>query len=170
MNPRAFEILDRLDAIALEAMELRAELQKILEPRKRKRTPPPIGLAFGENVIAWDGGAVALEGVSYKIVKALYDANGMKMKEGTLGRLAWGDEPTHKNFKERISRVSEKLEKAKFPYRLLPVMSKEKTVPTGEKYPNGRPKLKHLRPIVIGVKLTATFRIAKVAVKGERFC
>ena len=170
MNPRVAEIFVRLDAIELAEGKLRteramlhAELQETLEPRKRKRTPPPIELAFGKNIITWDRGAVALEGVSYKIVKALYDANGMKMKEGTLGRLAWGNEPAHKNFTERIRRVSEQLEIAKFPYRMLSVMSKEKTILTGEKYPDGRPKFKHIRPVIIGVKLTATSKSAKVA-------
>jgi len=130
-----------------------AELLALLKKQKRGATPP-VKLTFGKNIITWDGGFLYIKGKGYKFVKALYDTNSMKMKESVLGERVWGYEQSHKNFKDMFYEIQEKLEKAKFPYQLLPVMSKDKTVPTGEKYPDGRPKLKHLRPVIIGVKLT----------------
>ena len=171
MNPRVSEIFARLDAIELAERELRAErvvllaeLQERQEAGKRKRTPPPVELKFGKNVITWDGGTMYIKGKGYKFVKALYEANGMKLKEQTIGVRVWGYEQSHKNFKDKFYQLQAILEKAKFPYRLLPVMSKEKTVPTGEKYPDGKPKRKHLRPVIIGVKLTTAVNYAKTAV------
>ncbi|MDR0328803.1 MAG: hypothetical protein LBI05_10955, partial [Planctomycetaceae bacterium] len=142
MQPRVLEILDRLGflekergKLCAEELVLRTELRERLAGTKRAEKPVP--LTFGKNVITWDGGAVALEGLGYKFVKALYDSKSMKLKEATLGRLVWGQEPKHQTFKELVRWLAEKLERAKFPYQLLPVMSKERTVKTGEKYRDG---------------------------------
>ena len=150
------------------ARERKAILMKAVRTECKEPVLAPIEFTFGKNIITWNGGAVALAGVEYKIVKALYEAKNMRLKEETLGQRAWGKETTHEAFKERVRCVTEKLEKAKSPYRLFSVMSKEKTIPTGEKYRNGKQKFKHLRPVIIGVKLITTSSRANVAVDGYR--
>ena len=160
------EMYERRDRLAAELATLDQMIKaKVLRAGKGKQKhTPSVKLTFGKNVITWDGGAVTLEGVEYKIVATLYAANKMRLKEATLGKRAWGDEPTHRAFRERVRSVTEKLEKAKFPYRLLPVMSKPRMVLTGEKFPNGKPKQKCLRPVIIGFKFNDTSPRANVAV------
>jgi len=161
MNPRVAEILAQLDAFELATKELRAELREILEPDKRKCTP--IKLTFDKNIITWNGGAIALKGLGYKIVRTLYEVNDMMMEEATLGERVWGQEPKHRTFNELVRWLMEKLERAKFPYQLIFIMSEEKIIQTGEKYSDGRPKLKHLRPVIIGIKLNARTTSANLA-------
>jgi hypothetical protein len=159
--------------IVAELLEIQAERRRLDEremelltllQKPKKGLRKPVLLTFGKNIISWEGGALSITGRGYKFVKALYDADGMRRKEATLGRLVWGQEPKHHTFRELARWLAEKLEKAKFPYQLLPLMSKEKTVPTGEKHSDGKPKLKHLRPVIIGVKLTARTKSANLAV------
>ena len=53
-------------------------------------------------------------------VKALYEADMMRLQEKTLGRLVWHNAmPNHHGFKEFLRKIAEKLEKAKFPYRVI---------------------------------------------------
>jgi hypothetical protein len=96
-------------------------------------------------------------------VKVLYEADKMRLKEDTLARLVWEHKrPNHHTFKEFIRSTAEKLERAKFPYRLLPVMSKERTEPTGETR-NGKPVIRRIQSEVIGVKVDSRKSSVKLA-------
>jgi hypothetical protein len=159
MNPRVVEIFDRLEAIDLEEGELRSEkimlrteLREILERRKHSKKPVP--LTFGKNVIKWEGGELRIRGKCYKFVRSLYEANKMRLKEVTLGKRVWGrnGEPKHRTFNQFVHWLADKLEKAKFPYRLLPAMSKGRTR-QAEEMRNNKPIKIHEPPEIIGVKL-----------------
>jgi len=153
MLPREVEILDRLNTINMEMVVLLAELREIREGAVR--TKKPIELRFGKNIITWDGGALAIKGKGYKIVKALYEADKMRLKEATLDKRFWDGKVTHKTFKENIRQIAEKLERGKFPYSLLPVESKPKVVPIGEKGAYGKKSMRYIPAEIIGVKLHA---------------
>ena len=162
--------LSKSDIVA-ELLKIQAEREKIADAVKRlddremelltrlqnpkKATKKHIPLTFGKNVITWDGGALAIRGKGYAVIKALYDAKKMRLREATLCPIVWSDGDSadnHDNFKELIRWLSEKLEKAKFPYRLLPVMRRERVENTGEMR-NGKPVKKRIRSGIIGVKL-----------------
>jgi hypothetical protein len=68
-----------------------------------------------------------IKGKGYLFVKALYEADGMQLEIADLEDLVWKvDEKknvemvTSSTFRVLLHRLSTKLEKAKFPYRLLP--------------------------------------------------
>lgn len=148
--------------LLLEEAELFGRLQK---PKKNSLSPS-VPLTFGINVITWENGqALVIKGKGYKFVKALYEADKMRLREATLDRLIWKDNVNHCNFKVFIRRLAEKLEKAKFPYRLLPVKSKPKVKQTRKKYKGNKPEMVFIPPEIIGVKLHGTKLCANVAGK-----
>ena len=137
----------RLAALHKEANEILTEI---------KHVKSLVPLTFSPNAITWGNGQkLVLKGKGRKFILALYKAKKMRLKEGTLGKRIWGKEgePTHNTFTEYVRWLSLKLEKAKFPYRLLPARSKQKMEETGEKFRNGKPKPKYVPPEIIGVKL-----------------
>jgi uncharacterized protein Usg len=152
--------------IVAELLEIKAEQKRLCDretelltllqnPKKATKNHAP--LTFGENIITWDGGALAIRGKGYAVMKILYTAKKMRMREATLCPLVWSDGDSadnHSNFKELLRWLSEKLEKAKCPYRILPVMRREKVETTGE-IRNGKPVKKRIRSGIIGVKLRA---------------
>jgi DNA-binding response OmpR family regulator len=150
------KILDRLleihaarKAFALEEAELLTQLQK-----PKKDTVKPVPLTFGKNVITWgDGQALAIKGKGYKLVKALYEANKMRLKRETLGVIVWNCDLVRQNtFLLFFHWLSEKLERARFPYRLIPIKSKEK-IKTVEHKAKGKPVKKRIQSEIIGAKL-----------------
>ena len=146
---RLLEIHNARRAFDIEEGELLARLQ-----RPKGDTARPIELFFGKNTIGWDNGKVLyIKGKGYKFLKALYFANGMRLTVASLGKIVWGNEVLkHRNFTRYVLWLSEKMEKAQFPYRLLPAKSKGriKTV----KNPNGsKPTKKRIQPEIIGIRL-----------------
>ena len=157
--------------IVAELQEIQAERQKYADAIKRledretelltllqnpkKATRKHVPLTFGKNVITWDNEALAIKGKGYKFVKALYEARKMRLKEATLDRLVWNNElSSHDAFKEYMRWLATKLEKAKFPYRLIPVKSKGQIKsflnPDSDA---GKPLQKWIEPGIIGAKL-----------------
>jgi len=140
------QAIDRL--AVLDQME-----QKLLTGKKRA-AETPIELRFDKNVIIWDGGALPIKGLGYKFVQTLYEANDRKRTVRMLGKQVWGNSLVKQNtFIVFIHWLSAKLEKANFPYRLLPIKSKERYEATGEKFKSGKPKRKRIQSEIIGVKL-----------------
>jgi len=117
----------------------------------------PTALTFGKNVISWGHGkALSIGGNGYKLLKALYGSDKMILDEPAVGLLLWNDDmPNRKNFKETIRRTMEALELARFPYRLLWVKSEERHEPTGAMLKSGRPEVRRVQPMIIGVRLDA---------------
>ena len=131
-------------------MELLTRLQS---PKKAAKKHIP--LKFEKNAITWDGGVLAIRGKGYTVIKVLYEAKKMRLKEAALDQLVWNNElPSHDAFKEYIRWLATKLEKAKFPYRLIPVKSKGKIKaflnPNSD---DGKPLQKWIEPGIIGAKL-----------------
>ena len=141
-----------------EEADLWARLQK-----PKGNTPRPKELTFGKDIVTWgDGQALAIKGKGYRLIKALYFANGMRLKVATLGRVVWdNDVPKHRSFKEFIRKIAAKLETALFPYRLIPVKSREKVRNTG-KLRKGKPEKRRIQSEIIGARLDATKLGAKV--------
>jgi len=153
------EIIARLQEICEEQERLAVEATGLLTQMRKPKweSVKPVPLMFGKNVITWGNGqALAIKGKAYEFVKALYEADKMRLKEETLDRLIWKDKIKHSNFKVFVRRLSEKLEKAKFPYRLKPVVSKPKVKETAKKLKSGSPVKIFVPPEIIGVKLHAT--------------
>jgi hypothetical protein len=155
-SPSQPEIISRLLEIHAARKAFIVEEKKLLThlQESKNKTCNHVPLAFGKNAITWgEGQVLVIRGKGYKFVKALYEADKMRLKEETLARLVWEHKrPNHHAFKEFIRCTAEKLERAKFPYRLLPAMSKERTEPTGEMR-NGKPVRVRIQPVIIGVKL-----------------
>jgi hypothetical protein len=166
---RLLEIHATRKAFVVEETKLLAQLQESKNRGSKNNTSLRVPLTFGKNAITWgEGQVLAIRGKGYKFVKALYEANKMRLKEDTLAKLVWEHKnPTHHNFKEFVRSTAEKLERAKFPYRLLPVMSKEKTEDTGKTH-KGKPLLRRVQPEIIGVKLENRKFSAKRAAKSKR--
>ena len=144
------QIADAVKRLDDREMELLTRLQS-----PKKATKKHIPLTFGKNIITWDGGGLAIKGKGYKFVKVLYDAKKMRLKEATFDRLVWNNKlPSHDAFKEYIRWLATKLEKAKFPYRLIPVKSKGQIKsflnPNSD---DGKPLQKWIDPGIIGAKL-----------------
>jgi DNA-binding response OmpR family regulator len=155
---RLMELHSTIRAVDVEITELLTQLQ-----RPQKDTVRPIELTFGKNLILWGNGhALVIRGKGYNFIRALYHANGMRLKEKTLGKIVWQDEmPDHHNFKEFIRKTAIKLEKTQFPYRLIPIKSKGRIHSTG-KTRNGKPEMIRVQSEVIGARLDATKLGAKV--------
>jgi len=152
------EIVARLLEIkvARRAFDVEEDELFALLHQKKKRPAPPVPLTFGKNVITWGGSALPIKGKGYKFIKVLYEADKMRLKEATIGRIVWGrdKEPNHPAFKEFTRWLAEKLEKAKFPYQLRHVMSKGNVKRTG-KMRREKPIKVFVPPEIIGVRLYA---------------
>ena len=146
---RLLEIHTARLAFDHEEADLWARLQ-----RPKGNTKRPIELTFGKNTIAWGNGQVLyIKGKGYKFIRALYYANGMRLTVSKLGKMVWGNEVlNHRNYTRYLLWLSEKLEKAQFPYRLLPAKSKER-VETIEKTEKGKPAKKRIQSEIIGARL-----------------
>jgi len=147
--------------------ERETELLTLLQTPK-KGTKRPVCLVFGKNVIRWDGGALAIMGKGYKFVKALYEADEMRLEIEALEALVWRDDMEEKGkivkqhtFVVALQRISEKLERAKFPYKLLPIRSKERHE-IMERKPGKKPTAKRIQSEIIGAKLGITVNCENV--------
>jgi hypothetical protein len=152
------EILARLVEIHSFHRELYVEETELLARLQRPKgnTVRPVELTFGKDMILWGQGQVlAIKGKGYRFIKALYYADGMRLKEATLDKQIWKGKVTHRTFTRYIHRLAEKLEKAKFPYRLQPIESKPK-VKTNGKFRHNKPDLHFVPPEIIGARLYAT--------------
>jgi hypothetical protein len=164
--------------IVAELLAIRAECGRLVDAMKRldervsellgrlenpdKATGRRIPLAFGKNTITWGTGNVLyIKGKGYKLVKALYEAEGMSLTEEIIGEIIWDTDPekselpNHKNFKVFLLRLATRLEKEKFPYRLLPKRSKERFEET-EKMQGNKPEVRRIQPEIIGARLDGT--------------
>ena len=161
--------------IVAELLEIQAERRRLegretelltLLQEQNESIKNPVPLIFGKNVITWEGGALSIRGNGYLFLKVLYEADGMQLTEDAICGMVWRQDkdPEHHTFKESVRWLTEKLEKARFPYQLLPVMSEGGTIPIGEKFRNGKQKLKHVRPEIIGVKLNARKKSANLSI------
>ena len=128
----------------------------------------PVTLTFGTNVIRWDGGALAISGKGYKFVKALYEADEMQLEIEALEKLVWMDDVELKGkiikqntFIKALQRLSETLERAKFPYRLFPIESKEKFEIVERKL-GKKPITKRIQSRITGAKLGMTVNCQNV--------
>jgi len=132
-----------------EEAELLARLNRQKITRRK-----PVPLTFGENFITWENGqALAIKGKGYKFVKALYEADKMRLKRETLGLIVWNCDLVRQNtFLVFLHWLSEKLERVHFPYRLIPIKSKEKIKIMAHKE-RGKPVKKRIQSEIIGAKL-----------------
>ena len=150
------EIVAELLEIKAEQRRLgnrETELLTLLQNPKKKGAKKSVPLTFGKDVITWDRGALVIKGKGYKFVKALYDADKMRLKRELLGKVVWNDSLVNRHtFIVLFHWLSEKLEKAKFPYRLIPVKSKSRVETTLEIRKN-KPVKKLIQSEIIGVKL-----------------
>jgi len=155
---RLLEIHTARLAFDREEADLWARLQQ-----PKGNTKRPIELTFGKNTIAWGNGQVLyIKGKGYKFIRALYYANGMRLKRDRLGRLVWDNDCVRQNtFIVFLHRLSEKLEMARFPYRLRPVKSKEQVQDTG-KIRNGKPDKVRMQSEIMGAKLCITINCKNV--------
>jgi len=154
---RLWEIHTARKAFDAEETELLTRLQ-----RTKGNTVKPVPLLFGKNVISWGNGqALVIRGKGYKLVKALYEAKKMRLKEAVLDQIIWKGTVKHSTFVESVRRLAEKLEIGQFPYRLLPVKSMPKVESSGETH-KGKPTLRYVPAEIIGVKLCPTKFSGKV--------
>jgi len=175
-TPMTAAPLSQPDIVA-ELFEIQAERRRLDERatellmllhKPRKDQKRPITLIFGKNVIRWDGGALAISGKGYKFVKALYEADEMQLEIAALEELVWQGDIEEKGmivkqhtFVVALQRFSEKLEKEKFPYKLLPVRSKEK-YEIMERKTGKKPIAKRIQSEIIGAKLGITINCENV--------
>ena len=166
-----------LDAIRQERRELLLSQTKIterliaLDQKEQEiltgkvRTEKPVPLIFGKNVIQWQGGALAISGKGYKFIRALYEADEMHLDIPALEEIVWNEEIgegtkaviKQNTFRVTLLRLSETLEKAKFPYRLSPIRSEEKTEVV-ERAVGKKPITKRIQSEIIGARLGVTTR------------
>jgi hypothetical protein len=166
---RLLEIHTARKTFDVEEAELLARLQK-----PKNDTVKPARLTFGKNIIAWGNGkALAIKGKGYLLVKVLYEADEMQLSIADLEKFVWQvkDNNEDKTVKQNtflvcLRRLSEKLEKAKFPYRLLPTRSQERIENNGEiwKDKSGieKPGRKRFRSEITGAKLCMTVNCKNV--------
>jgi hypothetical protein len=157
---RLMEIHSVRFGLDLEEAELWGRLQ-----RPKREISRPVPLTFGKDIITWgDGQALVIRGKGYKIVKALYKADNMRLTEETLDRIVWNGKVSHPTFTKYILRLAEKLEQANFPYQLLPMESEPKVETTGE-VRNGKPIKRFIDAVIIGVRLHRTVKCPNVRSK-----
>jgi len=161
------QITDRL--LALDQKE-----HEILTGKVRSDINQSVSLKFGKDVITWgnSGKALAIRGDGYRILKALYIADKNYLTREELEEIVWDtkkfvedDEARfvkQNTFRKAISRLAEKLELAKFPYRITKVESDTQYEPTGKKFKSGKQKVKPLQPEIIGVRLGGTVNCPNV--------
>jgi len=158
------EILARLLEIHAARLTLDHEEADLWERLQRPKwnTNRPIPLTFGKNTIVWGNGQVLyIKGKGHELIKSLYYADKMRLKRESLGKLVWNNDCVRQNtFIVFLHRLSEKLEKAKFPYRLFPTWSKERIKQNGEVWKDrsgtGKPGKKRLQSEITGAKLCIT--------------
>jgi len=139
---------------AIERLAVLDKMEQELQTGKKRTAEKPTKLTFGKNVITWDGGALPIRGLGYRFIQVLYEANDMKRTVRTLGLQVWGNPMVRQNtFIVFTHWLSAKLEKAKFPYRLLQVKSKERYEATDGEFKSGKPKRKRIQSEIIGMKL-----------------
>jgi len=139
---------------AIERLVALDQMEQELQTEKKRAAEKTIELKFGEKIITWDGGALPIRGLGYKFLQKLYEANEMKQTVRTLANHVWGNPLVRQNtFIVFMHWLSAKLEKANFPYRLLPIRSQERHVATSETFKSGKPKRKRIRSEIIGAKL-----------------
>ena len=152
---RLLEIKAARRAFDVEEDELFGLLQNT-----KKRPAQPVPLTFAKNVITWGGGALPIKGKGYKFIKVLYEADKMRLKIARLEKTVWKDDiqkgktvaVKQNSFIVFLNWLAAKLEFAKFPYRLLPTRSKEKSEDTGE-IRKKKPVKKRIRSVITGAKL-----------------
>ena len=156
VKPSQSEIVARLLEIHAARKVLDIEQTELLARLKNqgKTIEKPVPLAFGENAVTWgDGQVLVIRGKGYKFIKALYESDKMRIKKQQLERHVWGkDKVKHHTFTVLLHWLSEKLEIAKFPYRLLPTRSKEQII-TVEHKEGEKPVKKRLQSEITGAKL-----------------
>jgi hypothetical protein len=165
------EDVARILEIQKEERELSARLDILLSEGEKiiagtEHTEKPM-LKFDKNVIRWDGGTLAIRGKGYALVKILYESktemDEMVLDIATLEDTVWKDDVDEKGkalirqntFRVALLRFAEILERAKFPYKLLPVRSQE----IREITPNAdgkKPLTKRIQSRIIGAKLGVT--------------
>lgn len=148
--------------IVAELLEIQAERRRLDEretelltllQKPKKGTKRPVELTFKKNVITWEGGALPIRGKGYKFVRALYGANKMRQKVRTLGKKIWNNPVVKQHtFIVALHWLAEKLEKARFPYKLLPVRSQER-FEVVERTKGKKPITKRIQSEIIGAKL-----------------
>ena len=173
MNPRVIEIQKERQAKMLIMQQAMADIVALdkeeLEILTGKVRPEkPVSLTFSKNVIRWEDGALAISGKGYRFVKALYEANDMRLEIAVLEEIVWKDDMEEKGkvirqntFRVALLRLAEKLERAKFPYRLLPERSKEKHEVVKRK-PEDKPTTKRIQSEIIGARLDVTVKRTNV--------
>ena len=181
---RKIKLASLMTAVVLSQSEIVAELLAIQAERRRfderetelltllqnpqNGTKKPVLLRFGKNVITWEGGALAIGGKGYKFVKALYEADGMELDIEALEEFVWQNDVEEKGkvirqntFRVALLRLSEKLERAKFPYKLLPERSKEKNEIVVREV-GKKPITKRIQSEIIGARLGVTVNCTNV--------
>ena len=181
MNPRLLEIqIERQEQMLVmqqaiaHITALDQEANEILTRTMRSDMNQSISLKFGKDVISWgnSGKALAIRGDGYRILKALYDADQNFLTREKIEEILWDkkklveDDESHfvkqNTFCKAISRLAEKLEFAKFPYRITKVESDTQYEPTGKKFKSGKQKVKPIQPEIIGVRLGGTVNCPNV--------
>jgi transcriptional regulator with XRE-family HTH domain len=146
--------------IAARLIALDQQEQEILTGKVR--TEKQVSLTFGRDIIKWEGGALAIGGKGYKFVKALYEADEMQLEIAALEELVWQDDISKGKFIKQhtfvvaLQRFSERLEKEKFPYKLLPIRSKER-YEIMEHKAGKKPTAKRIQSEITGARLGITF-------------
>ena len=173
MNPRLLEIQNEqqeqllvIEQASASIAALNKEANEILTGKVRLE--PPILLTFGKNVIQWKDGALAIRGKGYKFVKALYNADEMQLEIAALEEIVWKDDMEMKGkiikqntFIKALQRLAETLERAKFPYRLLPVESKERYEVVAQ-HQEKKPTSKRIQSRITGAQLGMTVNCPNV--------
>ena len=181
MNPRLLEIQKERQEQMLVMQQALAHLaaldqeeNEILTGKMRSDMNQPVSLKFGKDVISWgnSGKALAIRGDGYRILKALYVADQNYLTREELEEIVWDkknlvedDEARfvkQNTFRRAISRLAEKLEFAKFPYRITKVESDTQYEPTGKKFKSGKQKVKPIQPEIIGIRLGGTVNCPNV--------
>jgi hypothetical protein len=168
MNPRLLEIQKERQEQMLVMQQALAHITALNQEESeiltgKQHTEAPILLTFCKKIITWDGGALYISGKAYKFVKALYEADDMELDIPALEEIVWKQEIggeskviiKQNTFRVALLRISEMLEKAKFPYRLFPVRSEEKTEIV-ERAIGKKPATKRIQSEIIGARLGVT--------------
>ena len=169
------ELLLSQRQITERLLALDQEEHEILTMSVRNDENQSVSLKFGKDVITWgnSGKALAIRGDGYRILKALYVADKNYLTREELEEIVWDkkkllvedDEARfvkQNTFRKAISRLAEKLELAKFPYRITKVESDTQYEPTGKKFKSGKQKVKPIQPEIIGVRLGGTVNCPNV--------
>ena len=153
MNTRLLEIQKEEQDLMTRLLALSREREEILTGTVR--TDGAL-LTFEpkRRIIRWNGGDIRLGKKGYKFIESLYFAKKRRLKIPTLEYKVWGEKVINRNTFRRFTHdLSTLLEKAKFPYRLIPAKSKERYERTEERLPSGGHKVKRIQSVIIGISL-----------------